>query len=124
MTTFQPYIGKMRKPGTGYIGQKGPNLWEGRYSPTWIDGKKHARNIYAHTREECEEKLQVLIVEMKAELADLKRQKAEGTLPPQELDKSKKKGGKKTRGGKVKDSYLQMRGYLCTSGDDCVYVTK
>ena len=46
-----------------------------RYSPTWIDGKKHARNVYAHTREECEEKLKVLIAEMKAELAELKRQK-------------------------------------------------
>lgn len=80
MTTFQPYMGKMRKPGTGYIGQKGPNLWEGRYSPTWIDGKKHARNIYAHTREECEKKLKMLITGMKDELAELKRQKAEGTL--------------------------------------------
>ncbi len=42
----------------------------------WIDGKKHSRNVYAHTREECEEKLKVLIVEMKAELAELKKQKA------------------------------------------------
>lgn len=24
-------------------------MWEDRYSPTWIDGKKHARNVYAHT---------------------------------------------------------------------------
>ncbi len=37
-----------------------------------IDGKKQARNIYAHTREECEKKLKALIVEMKAELAELK----------------------------------------------------
>ena len=29
--------------------------------------------MYAHTREECEEKLKVLIAEMKAELAELKR---------------------------------------------------
>ena len=43
---------------------------EGRYSPKWPDGKKHARNVYAHTREECEEKLKVLIVEMKAEIAE------------------------------------------------------
>lgn len=75
MATFQPYLGKMRKPGTGYIGQKGPNLWEGRYSSTWNDGKKHARNIYVHTHEEREEKLKVLIIEMKAELAELKREK-------------------------------------------------
>ena len=33
--------------------------------------------IYAHTREECEEKLKTLITQMKAELAELKRQKAD-----------------------------------------------
>ena len=50
---------------------------------------------HAHTREECEEKLKVLIVEMKAEIAEAKRQKAEGTLPPQETEKGKKKERKK-----------------------------
>ena len=74
---FQPYMGKVRKPGTGCISQINDHLFEGRYSPTWIDGKKHARNVYAHTREECEEKLKVLIAEMKAELAELKRQKGD-----------------------------------------------
>ena len=34
-------------------------------------------NVYAHTREECEEKLKVLIAEMKAELAELKRKKGD-----------------------------------------------
>ena len=97
MTDFQPVQRKQRRPGTGCISQKGPNLWEGRYSPTWIDGKKHARNVYAHTREECEEKLQALIIEMKTELAELKRQKAERTLSPQEPEKGKKKGRKKGR---------------------------
>ena len=76
-TNFQPYMGKVRKRGTGCISQINDHLFEGRYSPTWIDGKKHTRNIYAHTREECEEKLKVLIAEMKAELAELKRQKAD-----------------------------------------------
>ena len=74
---FQPCMGKVRKPGTGCISQINDHLFEGRYSPTWIDGKKHARNVYAHTREECEEKLKVLIAEMKAELAELKRQKTD-----------------------------------------------
>lgn len=69
MTDFKPYLGKKRKSGTGYIAQKGQNLWEGRYSPMWIDGKKHARNVYAHTREECEEKLKVLNTELKAQKA-------------------------------------------------------
>ena len=97
ITDFQPVPRTQRRPGTGCITQKSPNLWEGRYSPTWIDGKKHARNVYAHTREECEEKLKVLITEMKTELAELKRQKAEGTLSPQELEKGKKKGRKKAK---------------------------
>ena len=42
------------------------------YSPVWPDGKKHSRNVYAKTREECEEKLKVLILEMKAEIAALR----------------------------------------------------
>ena len=101
MTDFQPVPRKQRRPGTGCITQKGPNLWEGRYSPTWIDGKKHARNVYAHNREECEEKLQALIIEMKTELSELKRQKAEGVLPP-EPEKGKKNGEKKTKTSKKK----------------------
>ena len=83
--------------GTGCISEINDHLFEGRYSPKWPDGKKHARNVYAHTREECEEKLKVLIVEMKAEIAEAKRQKAEGTLTPQAVEKSKKKGKKKGR---------------------------
>lgn len=100
MTDFKPVMSR-RRAGTGCISSKGPNLWEGRYSPMWIDGKKHSRNVYAHTREECEEKLKVLIIEMKAELANLKRQKVEGTLLAQELKKGKK-GRKKAK--KVKKS--------------------
>ena len=101
MTDFQPVLPSRRRAGTGCISSKGPNLWEGRYSPTWIDGKKHSRNVYAHTREECEEKLKVLIVEMKAELAELKRQKAEGALTPQ--GPGKKKGRKKAERSKKKN---------------------
>ena len=33
----------------------------------------YKRQVYAHTREECEEKLKVLIVEMKAEIAEAQR---------------------------------------------------
>ena len=75
---FTPYRPPHRRPGTGCISQINDHLWEGRYSPKWIDGKKHARNIYAHTREECEEKLAVLIVQMKRELAELKAAQAAG----------------------------------------------
>ena len=48
------------------------NLWEGRYTPT-VNGKRMARNVYAHTEEECEEKLAELIREMKIEIEKLKQ---------------------------------------------------
>ena len=72
MTDFKPYIGRKRRSATGCVTEINDHLFEGRYSPKWPDGKKHARNVYAHTREECEEKLKVLIVEMKAEIAEAK----------------------------------------------------
>ena len=72
MTDFRPYVGRKRRSGTGCVSEINDHLFEGRYSPKWPDGKKHARNVYAHTREECEEKLKVLIVEMKAEIAEIK----------------------------------------------------
>lgn len=68
-STFQPHKGKRRKPGTGCISQINDHLWEGRYSPIWPDGKKHARNVYAKTREECERLLTELIEQMKVEIA-------------------------------------------------------
>jgi len=42
-------------------------------SPIWPDGKKHARNIYAHSEAECEAFLAEMIVEMKAEIAAEKK---------------------------------------------------
>ena len=78
MTDFKPYVGRKRKSGTGCVTEINDHLFEGRYSPKWPDGKKHARNVYAHTRKECEEKLKVLIVEMKAEIAEAQRLKDEG----------------------------------------------
>ena len=69
---FVPVEPPRRRPGTGCVSQLREHLWEGRYSPVWPDGKKHSRNIYAKTREECEEKLKVLILEMKAEIAALR----------------------------------------------------
>lgn len=42
----------------------------------------------------------MLIEETKAELVELKRQKAEGALPPQELEKGKKRGGKVRKASK------------------------
>jgi hypothetical protein len=68
-STFQPHKGQRRKPGTGCVSQINDHLWEGRYSPVWPDGKKHSRNVYAHSREECEALLTEMIIEMKAEIA-------------------------------------------------------
>lgn len=62
-----------RKPGMGCITEINDHLYEGRWSPKWIDGKRISRNVYATTREECEVKLAQLIRESKIELADLKR---------------------------------------------------
>ena len=70
---FQPYKGKIRKPGTGCVTQINDHLWEGRYSPK-VNGKRMARNVYARTEAECEEKLAALIVEMKKEIAALRGQ--------------------------------------------------
>ena len=64
---FQPVQRKTRKPGTGCITQINDHLFEGRYSPTWPDGTKHSKCVYAHTQEECEEKLKVLIQQLNAE---------------------------------------------------------
>ena len=69
---FTPVLPARRRPGTGYVKQIKENLWEGRYSPVWPDGKKHSRNVYGHTEAECEEKLAELILQMKAEIAALR----------------------------------------------------
>ena len=67
-TNFQPYKLSRRKSGTGMVHQIGDNLWEGRYSPRDAHGKRISKNVYAQTEQECEEKLKVLIEEMKAEI--------------------------------------------------------
>lgn len=49
-----------------------PDLWkvfEGRYSPANAYEKRTPKNVYAKTREECEEKLAELITQMNAEIA-------------------------------------------------------
>ena len=68
-STFQVHKGRRRKAGTGCVTQINEKLWEGRYSPIWPDGKKHPRNIYAHSEEECEKLLAKMIAEMKTEIA-------------------------------------------------------
>ena len=87
---FQPYVGKKRKPGTGCVSELNDHLFEGRYSPIWPDGTQHSRNVYARTREECEEKLKALITEMNEERKNLKEQLA-GIAPPEKLTKKQRK---------------------------------
>ena len=69
---FEPQKASRRRPGTGYVKQIKDNLWEGRYSPVWPDGKKHSRNVYGHTQEECEEKLSRLILQINTEIKALR----------------------------------------------------
>ena len=77
---FEPYKGKIRKPGTGCVTMINDHLYEGRFTPTNADGKRISRNIYAQTREECEAKLAVLIVEMKAEIKAEKREEKKSSV--------------------------------------------
>ena len=70
---FEPYTGKIRKSGTGCVYQINDSLWEGSFYPRMPDGKRKKFNIYAKTREECEEKLAELIKTMKAEIAAEKK---------------------------------------------------
>ena len=92
-------MARKRKAGDGTVRQRKDGRWEGRivigYSPKWPDGKKHARNVYAHTREECEEKLKVLIAEMKAEIAEAQRLMDLGEGDGSPLEGKKGKRGKK-----------------------------
>ena len=72
---FEPYKGKIRKSGTGCVTMINDHLYEGRFTPR-VNGNRISKNVYAKTREECEEKLAVLIVEMKAEIkAEKERRK-------------------------------------------------
>lgn len=66
---FEPTKDKYRKPGTGCVSKINDNLWEGRYSPK-VNGKRMVRNVYAHTEEECEEKLVQMIKEMTIEIKE------------------------------------------------------
>ena len=70
---FEPYKGKIRKSGTGCVTMINDHLYEGRFTPR-VNGKRISKNVYAKTREECEEKLAELIKTMKSEIAEIKKQ--------------------------------------------------
>ncbi len=66
---FEPKQPKIRRPGTGCIFQISEKKWEGSYSPKLPNGKRKKFCIYTDTREECEEKLAIMIAEKNAEIA-------------------------------------------------------
>ena len=78
-STFQAHKGQRRKPGTGCVSQINDHLWEGRYSPI-VNGQRMARNIYAKTEAECEEKLATLIQEMKSAIAAENKRRRQAEL--------------------------------------------
>ena len=60
---------KIRKSGTGCLYQVNENLWGGSFYPKMPNGKRKKFNVYAKTKEECEQALAVMIEEKKAEIA-------------------------------------------------------
>ena len=73
---FEPYKGRICKSSTGCVTIINDLLHEGRFRPI-VNGKRISKNVYAKTREECEEKLAELIKTMKAEIkVEKERQKS------------------------------------------------
>ena len=69
---FETYKPKIRKSGTGCVTMINHHLYDGRFTPR-VNGKRISKNVYAKTREECEEKLAELIKTMNAEIAAEKK---------------------------------------------------
>ena len=87
-------MARKRKNGQGTVRLRSDGRWEGRHIVGYDEnGKPKTKNVLAKTRAECEEKLKVLIVEMKAEIAEAQRLKdlGESDGRPQE-----EKSGKRT----------------------------
>ncbi len=82
-STYQPYLGKIRKPGTGCISQINDHLFEGKYAPKNAEGKREYHNVYAKTQDECEEKL--------AEMIKKVRERIDGDKQKRGLKAPKKK---------------------------------
>ena len=77
---LEPVERKIRKSGTGCVYQINDNLWEGSFFPRLPNGTRKKFNIYAKTRDECEELLAKMIAEKKIEIAaEKERLKAEST---------------------------------------------
>lgn len=71
-------MAKRRPSGDGMVRKREDGRWEGSCSLKLPNGKRESHNIYAKTREECEEKLAEMIVRVKAEIAEEKAKLKEG----------------------------------------------
>ena len=65
------------------------HIFEGNYSPTWLDGTKYSICVYDHTREECEEKLKVLIQQLNAERKAIQSRLRGNLLPEKHAKKQR-----------------------------------
>ena len=74
---FKPRKRKYRRSGTGGIYKLNDHLYEGRYTPTNASGKREPHNLYAKTYEECEQKLNAMIAEVKASIKAEKEVRSE-----------------------------------------------
>ena len=79
---FKAVEGNRRRPGMGCVHQISDRLWEGRVSKKNEQGKRVGKNVYGKTKEECEEKLALLIAQMKAEKAVENNQKQSADILP------------------------------------------
>jgi hypothetical protein len=68
----KPKIRQTTQEWHGVRNHDNRSLYEGRFTPR-VGGKRISKNVYAKTREECEEKLAELIKTMKAEIAEMKK---------------------------------------------------
>lgn len=89
MTTFQPYIGKMRKPGTGCITQISEQPLGRPLFPRVVGWEEALLQCVRKTREECEALLPGLIEKMKAEIKTI-RQNGDLSTIPDGVNKKKK----------------------------------
>ena len=81
IANFEPYRGKIRKSGTGGIYEINDHLYEGRYTPTNAHGKREVHTVYAKNREECEQLLEQMIVEVREGIkTEKERLKAEALV--------------------------------------------
>ena len=71
--TKPQYPHRCKKEWYGLRTMINDHLYEGRFTPR-VNGKRISKNVYAKTREECEEKLAELIKTMKSEIAEIKKQ--------------------------------------------------